>query len=263
MSHPTLVQSGRIQIAAESHGTGTPLVYAHGLTGDRSGTFVQLESILSHHTVIAYDQRGHGDSTPVDEPALYDPYEMAEDLGRVMDAYSVNQAIIGGESMGAATAMLFALAHPERVQALLLKVPAFGATPNPDRESIRTMGELIEQGGVAMYLEHARSVNRFNLPEDLRKSLSERLLRHDEKSLATACKTVIDWTVLSDMKQLADLTVPTCVVAWRDDPLHPFELAEEMVQVMPNAILHEQTILQHFSDPASTGRIYSEFLQSL
>ena len=42
-----------------------------------------------------------------------------------------------------------------------------------------------------------------------------------------------------------------------------FELAEEMVQVMPNAILHEQTILQHFSDPASMGRIYSEFLQSL
>lgn len=263
MSEPTLVQSGRIQIVTESQGTGAPLVYAHGLTGDRSGTLAQLEPLLSHHTVIAYDQRGHGESTPVHDPALYDPHMMAEDMGSVMDAYSVQQAIIGGESMGAATALLFALAHPERVQALLLKVPAFGATPNPDRESIRTMGELIEQGGVAMYLEHARSVNRFNLPEDLRESLSERLLRHDETSLATACMTVIDWTILSDTEQLAEITIPTCIVGWRDDPLHPFELAEEMVRVMPNAVLHEQTILQHFSDPAATGRIYGEFLRVL
>ncbi len=252
-----------MQIAAECQGTGPPLVYAHGLTGDRSGTFAQMQPLLSHYTVIAYDQRGHGDSTPVHDPALYDPHMMAEDMGHVMDAYSANQAFIGGESMGAATALLFALAHPERVQALLLKVPAFGSTPNPDRESIRAMGQLIGQGGVAMYLEHARSVNRFNLPDDLRESLSERLLRHDEKSLATACKTVIDWTLLSDMEQLAELTVPTCIVAWRDDPLHPFGLAEAMVQVMPNAVLHEQTILQHFSDPAATGRIYGEFLQSL
>ena len=252
-----------LRIATEVRGSGPPIVFAHGLTGNRSGVIAQFEPFLAEYSIVAFDQRGHAESTPVHDSNLYDPRLMADDLRAVMDACRIERAVVGGESMGAATALLFALAHPERTTALLLTVPAFGSRPNPDRETIRQMGDLIEKGGVEAYLEYSRTANRYNLPDDVRATIRERLLRHDERSLATACKTVIDWVVLPDLSKLADIRVPACIVGWRGDPLHPFDLAEEMAAAIPGATLAERTIAEHFADPAGTGRVYVDFLRSL
>ena len=51
------------------------------------------------HRIIAFDQRGHGDSTPIRDLSLYEPAAMAADSAEILDAFGIERAIIGGESM--------------------------------------------------------------------------------------------------------------------------------------------------------------------
>ena len=75
--------------------------------------------------MIAYDARGHGHSGPASDPSGYTYELLADDLGAVLDELEVEQAVLAGASMGAQTALRFALDHPERVRALGLITPAF------------------------------------------------------------------------------------------------------------------------------------------
>lgn len=257
------IQIDGLTLKSEERGSGPPLVFAHGLTGNRGGVFEQLEGLTDRYRIIAYDHRGHGDSTPVRNPKLYDPHLMAEDMAAVMDALGVESAIVGGESMGAATTLLFALKHPARVKALLLTAPAFGDTPNADREHILSMGEDIDRLGIEGYIEaSSRDILEKGLPKELAETMARRLRTHDRISIATACKTVIDWKVFEDLEVIRDIDVKTCIIAWRDDQLHPFDLAERMASLIPQAVLLEHDLGKLFVHPESTGRMYGEFLYS-
>ena len=96
------VESDGLKIAAETFGAGAPLVFAHGLTGNRQAIRRQFESLADRYRIVIFDQRGHCDSSPVTDPALYDPSRMADDMRAVLDHLKIDRAIIGGESMGAA-----------------------------------------------------------------------------------------------------------------------------------------------------------------
>ncbi|MBT3272557.1 MAG: alpha/beta fold hydrolase, partial [Spirochaetales bacterium] len=156
MSRVYRIESGGLELVVEEIGEGRPLVFAHGLTGNRAGVFEQLEGLTDRFRIVSFDQRGHGDSSPVLNPEMYDPHLMADDMRAVMDALDIENAVVGGESMGAATTLLFALANPERVESLLLTAPAFGEGPNADREHIWEMGDCIEKLGVDRYIADAR-----------------------------------------------------------------------------------------------------------
>ena len=114
MQIPRFVASDGLLLAAETFGEGKPLVFAPGLTDNRGYIRRQLLPLADRYRIVTYDQRGHGDSTPVTDPALYTPERMAGDMARILDAFDIERAVIGGESMGAATALLFAFTWPER-----------------------------------------------------------------------------------------------------------------------------------------------------
>ena len=139
----------------ETRGDGRPLLFAHGLSGNRARTLSALEPLARDRRVIAFDQRGHGDSTPIHDLSLYDPEAMAADAARILDAFGIQRAIIGGESMGAATALIFAARWPERVETLLLVAPAFGRDPNPDGARLAGLGTEIEREGIEGFLENS------------------------------------------------------------------------------------------------------------
>ncbi len=111
---------------ADSDPARPPIVLLHGLTATRR--YVVMGSRLlerSGHRVVAYDARGHGRSTPAPDPAAYGYERLARDLGAVLDALEIPRAALAGASMGAHTALRFALEHPSRVAALGLVTPAF------------------------------------------------------------------------------------------------------------------------------------------
>jgi pimeloyl-ACP methyl ester carboxylesterase len=255
-----------ITIAAETFGNGPPLIFAHGLTSHHRMTRLEMEPLAGRHRVILFDQRGHGASTPVTNAALYTPERMAGDLRAVLDALGIEQAIVGGESMGAATALAFALAHPQRVAALLLTAPAFGDSPNPDSQRMLDMGKSLAQLGMAEFLSVAavRQRTQFNWAPELVRFVAELFSAHEADSLATALQTVPRWLPLPDMAPLAQFQPPTCIVAWDGDPVHPIELARRMAAALPNATLQTMAPLPAlFLDPPEVGRRYARYLETL
>jgi len=99
-------------------GCGEPLILLHG-NGEECSYFEhQIGPFAEHFRVIALDTRGHG-KTPRGE-APFTIRQFAQDLLQFMDRQGIGKAHILGFSDGGNIAMVFALAHPERVGKLIL-----------------------------------------------------------------------------------------------------------------------------------------------
>ncbi len=215
----------------EQSGDGPALVLLHGLSATRRNV-VQGSSALERrgYRTIAYDARGHGTSGPA--PGYGYP-ELTVDLAAVLDGLGLERAALVGSSMGAATAMAFALEQPARVPALVQITPAFTGSA-VERGSWERMASALETGGVDAFVEATRPGE---LPERWRDAAREatrqRMERHRHPGeVARALREVPVSTAFAGLDALDALQVPTLVVGSRDeaDRLHPLEIAEEYVR---------------------------------
>ena len=99
-------------------GTGFPLILLHGNGEDCAYFARQMDSFSEHFHVMALDTRGHGQTPRGDAP--FTIRQFAKDLLTFMDNHYIEKAHLLGFSDGGNIAMVFALAHPERVGKLIL-----------------------------------------------------------------------------------------------------------------------------------------------
>ena len=99
-------------------GKGFPVILLHGNGEDSSYFLHQMKPFAQHFRVMAIDTRGHGKSPRGDRP--FTIRQFAEDLLDFMNQHAIEKAHILGFSDGGNIAMVFALAHPERVEKLIL-----------------------------------------------------------------------------------------------------------------------------------------------
>jgi pimeloyl-ACP methyl ester carboxylesterase len=224
---------------------GTPIVLLHGLTATRRYVVMGSRSLeRSGHDVIAYDARGHGLSTPAPDPSGYRYEQLAGDLEAVLDAAGVERALLAGASMGAHTAVRFALDHPERVAALGLITPSFDpSSPLGPAELARwdSLAEGLRQRGIEGFVEayHLEQVPE-RWRETVEKVLRQRLSLHEHPdALADALAAVPRSRPFESLEQLAGIELPTLVVASRDeaDPGHPLAVGELYARTIPDARL--------------------------
>lgn len=98
---------------AEHSGSGSPVVLLHGAGMDSRLWDDVAPRLARHHQVIRFDARGLGRSTTPEQP-----FSDVDDLRTVLDHFGLHRAALVGLSMGGETALDFALAHPERIEAL-------------------------------------------------------------------------------------------------------------------------------------------------
>lgn len=111
-----------VLLCAEAHGAGEPLILSPGFCQTRENFRPQVEPLTAAgFRVILWDYRGHGQSDAPADPAAYSMERVTGDLRCVLDWAAPGQrAVVGGLSFGGLASQHFALAHPERVSALLL-----------------------------------------------------------------------------------------------------------------------------------------------
>ena len=107
-----------MRIAWERHGSGPPLLLIHGLGYARWGWEPVLEPLARSFDVVLFDNRGIGASGA--PPGPYTAAQMAEDAVQVLDEAGLARAHVLGSSLGGMVAQELALAHPERVDRLVL-----------------------------------------------------------------------------------------------------------------------------------------------
>lgn len=99
----------------EAAGRGDVVVLLHSGNLDRRVWDPQFVALAREHRVIRYDQRGFGRSGPADAPYRHDA-----DLRALLDSLGIPRASLVGLSGGGRIAIDFALAHPDRVERLVL-----------------------------------------------------------------------------------------------------------------------------------------------
>jgi pimeloyl-ACP methyl ester carboxylesterase len=99
-------------------GSGDPLVLIMGFGGDHLAWAFQTPAFAERFRVIAFDNRGAGQSDVPDVP--YTTRMMADDTVGLLDALGIDRAHVLGVSMGGMIAQEVALNHPERVRSLQL-----------------------------------------------------------------------------------------------------------------------------------------------
>jgi pimeloyl-ACP methyl ester carboxylesterase len=113
------VQTGDIETHFEVRGTGPPIVFVHGALADHSAAARQLAAFGDTHTAIAYDLRGHGETTnPRHEPYTID--QLAADLHAFVTETGLERPVLVGVSMGGMLAQVYASRYPNRLGALVL-----------------------------------------------------------------------------------------------------------------------------------------------
>jgi pimeloyl-ACP methyl ester carboxylesterase len=121
---PQFLTDDGVQIAFIDEGEGEPIVLIHGFASNKEINWVVPGWVATltaaGRRAIALDNRGHGASGKLYDPAAYHSAIMAEDVRALLDHLRLTRADIMGYSMGARIAAFLALAHPDRVRTAVL-----------------------------------------------------------------------------------------------------------------------------------------------
>jgi class 3 adenylate cyclase len=121
-------RNGAIHLAYQVLGSGPPdlLVVGPGPGGHVDYAWMEpslarfLRRLASFSRLIMYDTRGAGLSDPVPGGAAPAMDEQVDDIRAILDETGCQRAVVMGNTAGCAPALVFAAAHPGRVESLIL-----------------------------------------------------------------------------------------------------------------------------------------------
>jgi pimeloyl-ACP methyl ester carboxylesterase len=112
-----------VEIAYLDQGEGEPIVLVHGFASNKEVNWVLPGWVATltgaGRRVLALDNRGHGASSKLYDPAAYHMDLMAADVRALLDHLGLARADVMGYSMGARIAAVLALAEPQRVRSAI------------------------------------------------------------------------------------------------------------------------------------------------
>jgi pimeloyl-ACP methyl ester carboxylesterase len=115
--------SDGVEIAYRDEGSGDPVLLIHGFASNSQVNWVDTgwvrDLTSAGRRVVAIDNRGHGRSAKLHDPARYGAPQMAGDARRLLDHLAIPRADVMGYSMGARITAFLAMAHPERVRSAI------------------------------------------------------------------------------------------------------------------------------------------------
>jgi len=232
-------------IRGEAVGEGPPIVLCHGITATRHSVIHGSRRLeRAGHAVVGYDARGHGESDLAPPGTGYGYPELRGDLAAVIEERAGGEPVLlAGHSMGAHTAVGFALENPGRVAGLVVIGPAYDGEIGDD--SLRYWDGLaaaLEQDGIdgfVAYIDRVQGIDP-RWRDSVLRFTRERMERHRHpEALVAALREVPRSRPFGALAELEGLAVPTLLVASHDaaDPGHPYAVAEAYAARIPGARL--------------------------
>lgn len=215
-----IAKTGDYEIFYVEEGEGFPLVLIHGLAGDHKAWAAQMPEWAKNHRVVAFDNRGAGQSTQVDEAITTE--DMAKDTLALMDELGIEKAHILGRSMGGAIAQHMTLMAPERVETLMM-CASFAKLDDVGVRVLTNMREVLEWRDD--WGDHARhSVAYFVSPaffNENPKTIEQILGLIGGETRLPACYSQQNHACMNHntLDRLGDIKVPTLIMAGGKDPI--------------------------------------------
>jgi pimeloyl-ACP methyl ester carboxylesterase len=116
--------NGAVEIAYLDEGEGEPIILVHGFASSKNVNWVYpawvSELKKNGRRVIAFDNRGHGDSGKLYDAADYEIATMAGDISALMDHLDIARADVMGYSLGSRMTAVLAQRQPQRLRSAIL-----------------------------------------------------------------------------------------------------------------------------------------------
>lgn len=225
------------RIAVEHMGSGEPLIFLHGIGGNRTNWRDQMPAFSQHFHTMSWDARGYGSSDDYEGDLDFSDY--SHDLKRVLDHFGIDKIHICGLSMGGRIAMDFVRFYPTRVRSLTLCDTHLGLhhfSEERKAEFVRLRKEPLLAGKEPkdMAPAVARTLMGPNAPEWVYDRLVDSMTKLHKLSYIKS----VEASVRSDgPKELEKVAVPTHVVCGGGDRLTPPDTAREIARRIPGAKL--------------------------
>lgn len=260
---PRFEHQGR-RIAYDVHGEGERvLVLIHGLLMNRH-MFDRLapEMASRGNRVVTVDLLGHGESDRPPEMVNYGMNFFAEEVIALLDHLEIGQAVIGGTSLGANTALTIAKMEPQRVRGMMVEMPVLdnallgvSVIFTPVLLALR-FGEPLFARTAAL----ARRIPRSNHLVDLWMDLA----RSDPRPAAAVLEGLFLGPGAPHHDDRVKMNQPTLVIGHRADPLHPFSDSGMLADELPDSrLVQANSILEWRISPDRLDDELARFLDDV
>jgi pimeloyl-ACP methyl ester carboxylesterase len=264
------VTVGRATLAGVrlGQGGGLQVAFLHAAIADHRSWSRLLRLLAPDMDVVAYDQRGFGATTYEAEG-----HDQTVDLSAVLDACGYERPVLVGNSRGGQIALDFALAHPERVAALVLLAPAVSGAPvvsesdlRPEEaafwrelEAAESAGDLdaLNRGEIRLWLDG------LDAPEG-RVAGAARQLALDMNAIAlSAASPGHEPRVVDAWARLGEIACPVLVLVGDLDMSHLRARCHDLAARIPGAelrVLREAAHLPALEQPDTVAGLVRAFL---
>jgi pimeloyl-ACP methyl ester carboxylesterase len=252
------------RISYEEFGSGKrPLVLIHGLLMNRR-MFDRLgpEMAAEGNRVITVDLLGHGRSDRPTEMSQYSMTFFADQVVALLDHLGIDNAVVGGTSLGANTTLELAYLAPKRVRGMMVEMPvldnallAAAVIFTPMMVGLR-FGEPL----LRLLASAARRIPRTNPLIDIGLDW----VRQDPAPSSAILEGLFLGSSAPHHQFRVQMTQPTLVIGHHADPLHPFSDSGMLAEELPNARLIEATsILEWRLAPTRLDEELASFLDEV
>jgi len=255
-----------VDLYVEQAGSGPAIVFIHDYTLDHELWHESVVNLSSHSRCITYDLRGHGKSSSPDTG--YALSDHVDDLFRILDSLSVEQATLVGLSMGAGVALHAALMTPARVHRLVLAAPVLNGLPweegmwNWFREFETKAREIGVQRAIDMVWMPGTLFKSIRRYPALNRRIREMAARFTGGNIFD--RTVYPRPALTDRERLSEVTCKTLVLRGEFDRPEFVRRAQMLADGIPGARLEMVPRAGHFPNleaPAAFHRSVTRFLK--
>jgi pimeloyl-ACP methyl ester carboxylesterase len=260
---PTFLYDGH-RIAYTEHGTGErTVVLLHGLLfSQKLMTPLAVHLAKRGYRVITMDMLGHGASDRPPEMWKYSMTAFGRSVIGLLDHLEVDEAVVGGLSLGANTALEAAAFAPDRVKALLVEMPVLDNALIGCAVAFTPLMLTLTVGEPVMRIVSAltRRIPTAAGPADVLLDL----VRQDPRPSGALLQGLFFSRVAPPGEIRRTLTQPALVIGHRRDPVHPFTDAGMLADEMPGArLVQASSILEMRLSPKRLTREVAAFLQEV
>ena len=244
------------------------LIFLHGTGGHAEAYVRNLGPHGEHFNTYAIDMLGHGFTGKPDYD--YEIPRYIDHLEGFLDALDIERVSLSGESLGGWVAGAFAIAHPDRVDKLVLNTAAADRV-NPDalaslRASTKQAVEDPSWERVRARLEWLMFDNS-DVHDDL---VACRQAIYSAPEMAAGIDRILCLHTIEARKKFAvtpeqwgSVTAPTLVLWTSHDPTAKIDVGEDLAALIPGAkfvVMRDCGHWPQFEDPETFNRIHIEFL---
>jgi pimeloyl-ACP methyl ester carboxylesterase len=256
---------GQYRLSYEVYGSGDRvLVWIHALLFDASLSRSLARRLAARgNRVVLLDLLGHGRS---DKPRDAGPHRMdlyAEQVLCLLDELGVEQAVLGGVSLGTNVSLLTAVRAPERVRGLVLEMPVLErAAP----AAALTFVPLLLQTYYARPVMRLVSRVVSRLPRTGLGALDSLInaVGSDPAEIAAVLHGVLMGPIAPTSRQRQAITAPALVLGHGIDLIHSFKDAERLARQLPGArLIRTHTFAELWVRPARLTAEISGFLDGI